>query len=187
MGSCRRMTSCVASVSAGASSDGATARTTARVGAPLMPPASSPATRRPSCVPVASRITTCERSGDALVRLAITIGTMAMTPKKSGASAVLSRYHFERTRSRYSRLMIAQSLAMSAHSRLDARRANRVEENAVQRGLHELEALDGGAGVDQLAEEKLRVGNRCELDLDGAIRIVDAFDERAIGEDLGDG
>src|SRR5450432_4109901 len=151
------MTSCVATLSAAASSEGATARTSARVASALMPPASSPATRVPSCVPVASRITTCERSGEAFVRLAITIGTMMMMLKNTGASAVLSRYHFERTRSRYSRLMIAQSLAMSAHSRLYARRANRVEEDAVQRGLHELEALDRGAGVDELAEKELRV------------------------------
>ena len=61
--------------------------------------------------------------------------------KKSGPSSVPMRNHFERTRSRYSRLMTAQSLAMSAHPLLDARGADLLEEDLVQRGLHELEAL----------------------------------------------
>src|SRR5690349_1307727 len=168
-----RITSCVAVLSACASSEGLTARTTAREGSfAEMPPARSPATRMPSCVPVASRMMTCERSGDGLVRLEITIGTMTITPKKSGPSAVLKMYHFERTRSRYSRLMIAKSLPMTAHPRLDAGCANRVEEDAMQRRLDELEALDSRAGVHEPAQQELRARAGGELELHGAVGVV---------------
>src|SRR5512140_412578 len=180
-----RITSCVAVLSAWASSDGLTARTTAREGSfAEMPPARSPATRTPSCVPVASRMMTCERSGEGLVRLEITIGTMTITPKKRGPSAVLKMYHFERTRSRYSRLMIAKSLPMTAHARLDAGRAHRVEEDAMQRWLHQLEALDVRACIHQPAKQKLRARTGGELELHGAMRVVERPHERTISEDF---
>ncbi len=44
---------------------------------------------------------------------------MMIAAKKTGPRKVAIRNHFDRTRSRYSRLMIVQSLAMSTHPRFD--------------------------------------------------------------------
>ena len=72
----------------------------------------------------------------------------------------------------YSRRITAQSLAMSGHSLFDAGGPYRVEEDAVQRGLHELEALDARPRRDEPPEERLRIGAGCELHFEGPVGIV---------------
>src|SRR6267143_3051816 len=55
----------------------------------------------------------------ALLRDESQAGTMMIALTKIGPNRVAITNHLERTRSTYSRLMIAQSLAMSRHSLLD--------------------------------------------------------------------
>jgi hypothetical protein len=71
---------------------------------------------------------------------------------------------------------------MTGHPRLDATRADTLEENLVQRRLHELEALDVRAGVDQAAQQKLRVGVRKKLELEIVRVVVAPPHERRIAE-----
>ena len=63
---------------------------------------------------------------------AIHAGTMMIALKKMGPKKVAIRNHFDRTRSRYSRLMITQSLAMSGHPLFDAARTDFLQEDLVQ-------------------------------------------------------
>jgi hypothetical protein len=78
--------------------------------------------------------------------------------KKNGPKSVTITNHLVRTRSRYSRLMTAQSLAMSAHPLFDAGGADALQEDLVQRGLHLLESLDARAGLEHSLEQHLRIG-----------------------------
>ena len=50
----------------------------------------------------------------------------------------------------------------------------------MERRVHQLEPLDYRPGLDELAKKTLRIGARRKLDLEGAICVVDARDERAI-------
>src|SRR5438132_11314674 len=104
---------------------------------------------------------------------------MIIAPKKSGPKKVAMRNHFERTRSRYSRLMIAQSLAMAGHPRFHAKGvgADLLEENLMQRRLHHLEARDCGAGSYHPAQQLLRIGAGSELDLEIPVGVVGARHE----------
>ena len=95
---------------------------------------------------------------DALVLDAITPGRTVITIMNSGPRKVPTRNHLERTRSTYSRRITAQSLPMTAHPRLHARGADFLEENAVQRWLHQLEPVDARPGLDEPAQQLLRVG-----------------------------
>ncbi len=86
-------------------------------------------------------------SSDAFVRSASSGGRMSSTPKSTGPKIVVKMNHLLRTRSRYSRLMTTQSLSMACHPHFDAGGADFVEEDLVQRRLHEFESLDPGARV----------------------------------------
>src|SRR3954471_24046519 len=122
---------------------------------------SAPATRSPIPEPVASMIVTLARSVDALVLDEIRMGTTVIIAKNTGPSRVPTRNHLERTRSRYSRLNTTPSLrmlALSTHSLLDASSADFLEEDLVQRRLHELEPLDRSPGLHDAPEELLRLG-----------------------------
>ena len=114
-----------------------------------MPPASSPATRMPSCVPGGIEDHDVREVGRRLGAARDHHRNDDDEAEEDGAERVLKMNHFERTRSRYSRLMTTKSLSMAGHPRLDARGADRVEEDLVERRLHELEALDDRAGVDE--------------------------------------
>src|SRR4051794_24040252 len=90
------------------------------------------------------------------------------------------------TRSRYSRRMTAHSLALTTHALLDALRADRLEEDLVQRWLHELETCNRCAGRHESLEQSLRRRVVCELQLEELILIVDASHERRVREHRGD-
>jgi hypothetical protein len=65
-------------------------------------------------------MTMLDRSADCFVRAAMIIGTIVIAPKNRGPNSVAMMNHFERTRSRYSRLKTTQNLPMAAHSLFDA-------------------------------------------------------------------
>src|SRR5450756_551668 len=85
---------------------------------------------------------------------------MMMALKKIGPKNVAIRNHLDRTRSRYSLLMIAQSLAMSGHSLFDAGGTDFLKENLMQRRLDHLESLHCGARFDDPAEQRLWISPR---------------------------
>ena len=88
--------------------------------------------RCPMPVVVASRMRELVNSAVARPRFANTAGMMMRAPKNSGPKIVAKMNHFVRTRSRYSRLTIAQSLAMTRHPRFDSGCADPFEEDLVE-------------------------------------------------------
>jgi hypothetical protein len=86
----------------------------------------------PNPIPVASRILVFVNSAVDRDLLERSAGMMIIEPKKIGPKIVAKMNHFVLTRSRYSRLMIAQSLAMSGHPHLDACGTDFLEEDLVQ-------------------------------------------------------
>src|SRR5215831_18536024 len=88
-----------------------------------------------------------------------------------------------RTRSRYSRLATMRTfLSMARHPRLDARGADTLEEDLMERRLHQLEPLDVRARVDQPTEQELRIGVRCELQLEEVVAVVDLAHELRVAK-----
>src|SRR5450759_2531402 len=110
-----------------------------------------------------------------------------MTPKKTGPKMVTMMNHLVRTRSRNSRLMTVQSLAMTGHSLLDARRPDLLEEDLVEGRLDQFEALHGGTDGTEALQQHLRVAPGCHLDLEETVGVVHARHLRVIGEDRRDG
>src|ERR1700716_3836873 len=119
---------------------------------------------------------------------------MMIVAKKIGPKNVAIMNHFDRTRSRYSRLMIAQSLAMSGHPLFDAARpcvrsglsdvrADFLEEYLEKRRLDHLESLNGRARFDDPTKQHLRISTRRQLDLEKPVGIVCALHQSAIAED----
>src|SRR3954469_17244516 len=118
---------------------------------------------------------------------------MMMALKKIGPKKVAIRNHFDRTRSRYSRLMIAQSLAMSAHPLFDLGPcdalvgrsvcAHLLQEDLMQRRLDHLESLYRCARLDNAAQQHLRVGAGRHLDLEETVRVVGALDQSLVPQD----
>ena len=131
-------TSCVASDSAAAVSIGGVITT---VGFTFDVSTRASTTRGPRFAPVASMMVMFADSAVALLPAVRNAGSAVSSRKRIGPSSVAITNHFVRTRSRYSRRMIAISLPMAAHPRFDARRADLLEEDAMQRRLHTLEAL----------------------------------------------
>src|SRR5258706_5389205 len=107
---------------------------------------------------------------------------MMIALKKIGPKKVAIRNHFDRTRSRYSRLMIAQSLAMSGHSLLDAARPDFLQENLMERWLDHLESLHGSTRFDYSLEQRLRIGARRHLDLEEPVRVISALHQRVVAQ-----
>src|SRR5690348_15084892 len=131
--------------------------------------------RFPSPAPVASNIRVLEKSIDAFDFFAITAGMMIIAPKKIGPNTVAKMNHLVRTRSRYSRLTIAQSLAMSVNSRLDACCSNFLEEDLVKRRTHDLKPIDRRASAYYAMQQRLRISTIRELDLEVPIGIIDSL------------
>src|SRR6476646_5642488 len=120
-------------------------------------------------------------------------GTMMMALKKIGPKNVAIRNHFDRTRSRYSRLMIAQSLAMSAHSLLDSSRprgcpgfartrSDFLKKDLMQRRLDHLESLYGCPRFHDSPQQRLWIRARCHLDLEKTIGVVRALHQRVVAQ-----
>src|SRR5215217_1469617 len=126
---------------------------------------------------VASRMRVLLNSIVDLERFAINAGTMIIAPKKIGPNTVAKMNHRVRTRSRYSRFMIAQSLAMSADPRFDTGCAYTFQKYLVQRGPHDLEAIDRCTCADNALKQCLRVCAVGQLDLEVAIGVVNAPDQ----------
>src|SRR4051812_25654205 len=102
------------------------------------------------------------------------VGRIVTAPKNTGPSNVPMRNHFDRTRSKYSRWNTTASLRMltlATHALLDARGADLLEEDLVQRRLHQLEALDRSPGVHHAAQQRLRIGARSKLDFVVAVLV----------------
>src|SRR5256885_4684918 len=99
-------------------------------------------------------------------------GTMMIALKKMGPKKVAIRNHFDRTRSRYSRLMSAQSLAMSGHALFDSTCTDFLQEDLVQRGLDHLEPLHRSARVDDAPQQRLRIRAGRQLDLEETVRVL---------------
>src|ERR687894_1341076 len=146
------MTSRVAVDSASARRAGSTTRTSglgpvvsAAASMPSRPVAGgatrSAATRSPRPVPVASRMMTLRTPDDAVLRDARNAGRRNAATMSAGMKSVPMTNHFDRTRSRYSRLTTTQSLRTDGHlgfgpGPLDAGRvrgADALEEDLVQR------------------------------------------------------
>ena len=144
------------------------------------------AMRWPMPVVVASRILVLLNSAVDFDRLAITAGTIIIAPKKIGPNTVAMMNQRVRTRSRYSRLMIAQSLAMAGHSHFNSRCPDSLEEDLVQGRTNYLEPAHRCAGPYNALEQDLRISAVSHLDLEVAIRIVDTTDKRAVVEHSGD-
>src|SRR5450759_9131 len=107
---------------------------------------------------------------------------MMIAAKKIGPKNVAIRNHFDRTRSRYSRLMIAQSLAMSGHPLFDANRTDLLKENLMQRRLDHLESLHRGARFDDSPKQHLRIGARRHLDLEEFVGVVSALHQGVVAQ-----
>ena len=78
-----------------------------------------------------------------------------------------------RTRSRYSRF--ATTKICITHGRSSPLRrlgTDALEEDLVQRRLHQLEPLDRRAGVDEPAQQHLRVAPRRQLELEEVVLVV---------------
>src|SRR3954464_10793454 len=122
----------------------------------------------------------------ALLRDASHAGTMMMALKKIGPKNVAIRNHFDRTRSRYSRLMTAQSLAMSGHSLFDARGADLFKKNLMKRRLDHLESLHRCARLDNPSKQYLRICAVRHFYLEEAIGVVRALHQRLVAQNLPD-
>src|SRR3954470_13627394 len=105
-------------------------------------------------------------------------GTMMIALKKIGPKNVAIRNHFDRTRSRYSRLITAQSLAMSAHSLFNAGGTDLLQEDLMQRGRDHSEPLPRRARFDDASEPRLRGCARSEFYLEEPVRVIGATDQR---------
>ena len=80
-------------------------------------------------------------SADGFVRETNRIGNTVSARNISGPRSVAMMNHLVRTRSRYSRRMIALSLSMTAHPRFDTGGPDFLEEDGMQGRLHTLESL----------------------------------------------
>src|SRR6185437_7099253 len=97
----------------------------------------------------------------------------------SGKRIVKKRKAFVRMRSRYSRFAISQTLCIDLAS-------NFFYEYLFERRFLNLEAVDTGAALDSIGEQRLRVGSnsvdRTQLDLRSAAVSLRLFDGRMLKE-----
>src|SRR6185437_6828670 len=114
------------------------------------------------------------------------MGRMSAPAMITGTSSVTTMNQRERTRSRYSRFATTKNLSMAGHPRFDAGHADALNEYLMERRLHQLEALDQRAGIDQPVQQRLRIGLRCELQLEVVVSIVDFVHELPVVEHLAD-
>lgn len=74
-------------------------------------------------------------------------------------------------------------MSLFSVSSLYALATDLLDEDMVQRRPNELEALDRRAGLQQAAEQELWIGAGGQLDLERPVRVIEARDEPAVGED----
>ena len=72
---------------------------------------------------------------------------------------------------------------MSGHPLFDAAGADLLQKDLMQRRLHHLESLNANTRIYQSTQEILCISVGGELDLEKAVRIIDALDQRLIVED----
>src|SRR4051812_5979584 len=174
---CGFLTSAVTAASASASVAEVTAWTRGRIESVfgsrrLLSAINAAATRSPSPTPVASRIAMWRTLADAPLRVDARIDTAKIAVINAGIASVLMMNQRERTRSRYSRLATTKSLPMAGHPCLDARRADTLEEDLMQRRLHELEPFYASTGFKKPVQQCLRISVRRELDLEVVVVVV---------------
>jgi hypothetical protein len=58
---------------------------------------------------------------------------------------------------------------MSGHSFFYSRRTDFLQEDLMKRWLDHLEALHGCARLDNAPQQRLRIGTRCQLDLEESV------------------
>src|SRR6185437_7920112 len=115
------------------------------------------------------------------------MGIARMATARAGTASVPRMNHRERTRSMYSRFTTAISLlSMSGQPLLDARSADALQEDLVERRLHQLEAFDVRAGLEKSTKQYLRIGRRRELQLEVVVGVLQLADERRIAEHAAD-
>src|SRR6266516_369370 len=143
--------------------------------------ASESATRTPNPVVVPSTTTTRFAPPPDIERRS---GMMTMAPKKSGPSRAVTQNHLLRTRSTNSRRTTAQTLRIG--SRLRPRRlgSDQVQEDLVERGLHQLETGEPGARRDQPLQNDLGIRPRRQLELGILAVVVHALHEPPLGKHL---
>src|SRR5438128_9131502 len=91
----------------------------------------------------------------------------------AGTSNVPTTNQRVRTRSRYSRFATMRIfLSMARHPGLDAFGTDTLDEDLMERRLHELEAFDVRAGIEQASQQNLWVRRRRELELDVVVVVV---------------
>src|SRR5947207_1762372 len=95
---------------------------------------------------------------------------------KSGPSTVPMMNHFERTRSRYSRLITSSSLFIRLPYFLN--------EDLVKGRLNQLEAADARTGVERALEQLLRIRAVRERHFYVAGKPVDAFHQTILTEKI---
>src|SRR5690606_4562623 len=143
-----------------------------------MPPAISLARRVPSALPVASitRTPTMRRS-PASVRDCIHAGKKSRNAKNTGPKMVANANQRVRTRSRYSRAMIALSLAMAAHPRFHIGCTHSLQEHLVQRRTNYLKTLDTGSSGYQLLQQVARMRSILQQDREEPVLVIQPLDE----------
>src|SRR5690606_8628610 len=102
-------------------------------------------------------LTPAMRSSPASLRDCIHAGKKSRNAKNTGPKIVANANQRERTRSRYSRAMIAFSLSMTAHPRFHVRCTHALQEHLVQRRTDHLEPLHVCSRVHQPAQQLGRV------------------------------
>src|SRR5437899_3024879 len=135
------------------------------------PARSASVTRSPNGDAVPS--TTTMRFGPA--EPARAAGSTITPANNSGTRNADTQNHLLRTRSTNSRRMTAPILRTPRHP-LPPLGSHEVDENLVQRGLHQLEAGQPRPGLDELPQHLLRVGPVRELELGVLPVVVDLLD-----------
>src|SRR3989449_5440505 len=147
--------------------------------------ASESATRSPNRVVVPS--TTTIRSGPP--EPANRSGRKNRVAKKMGPRAADTQNHLLRTRSTNSRRMTAQTLrtgglVFRAHHGSRRFRPHQVDEDLVERRLHQLEPREPGTGGYESLQDHLRVCPRRELELGELPVVVHLLHQTPVGKDL---
>src|SRR2546426_7515802 len=141
--------------------------------------ASESATRTPNPVVVPSTTTTRFAPPPDIERRS---GMMTMAPKKSGPSRAVTQNHLLRTRSTNSRRTTAQTLRIGSRLRPRRLRSHQVDENPVERRLHQLEAREPDTGGYQSLQDHLRVSPRRKLELRVLPIVVHLLDKLPVEE-----
>src|SRR5215470_6366933 len=102
-------------------------------------------------------------------------GNTVTASMNSGRIRVLIRNDLVRTRSRYSRRMISQTLRIAC--------PHHVDEDLLQRGLHQFELADARPRYRH-PQQFLRIGAGLQTHFDVIAVVVEAFNQRALLEEV---